>query len=86
MVATLEEPIKWQEDEAADIIFLLAFNLDDSMGMKEETVKFYSVFLDLRDEETEVEVIRNMQDRHQLTVEMNRRIQDAINRSKAKGE
>lgn len=86
MVATLEEPIKWQEDEAADIIFLLAFNLDDSMGMKEETVKFYSVFLDLWDEETEVEVIRNMQDRHQLTVEMNRRIQDAINRSKAKGE
>ncbi len=86
MVATLEEPVKWQEDETADIIFLLAFNLDDSMGMKEETVKFYSVFLDLWDEETEVEVIRNMQDRHQLTVEMNRRIQDAINRSKAKGE
>ena len=34
MVATLEEPVKWQEDETADIIFLLAFNLDDSMGMK----------------------------------------------------
>lgn len=47
MVATLKRPVKWQEDEDADVIFLLAFNLDDSMGMKEETVKFYSVFLDL---------------------------------------
>ena len=73
-----------QED--ADVIFLLAFNLDDSMGMKEETVKFYSVFLDLWDEEAEVEAIRNMQDGHWLAVEMNRRIQAAVNSSREKGE
>ncbi len=41
------------------------------MGMKEETVKFESVFLDLWDEEAEVEAIRNMQDGHWLAVEMN---------------
>lgn len=78
--------MKWQEDEDADVIFLLAFNLDDSMGMKEETVKFYSVFLDLWDEEAEVEAIRNMQDGHWLAVEMNRRIQAAVNSSREKGE
>jgi len=78
--------VKWQEDEDADVIFLLAFNLDDSMGMKEETVKFYSVFLDLWDEEAEVEAIRNMQDGHWLAVEMNRRIQAAVNSSREKGE
>ncbi len=33
--------------------------------------KFYSVFLDLWDEEAEVEAIRNMQDGHWLAVEMN---------------
>lgn len=86
MVATLKRPVKWQEDEDADVIFLLAFNLDDSMGMKEETVKFYSVFLDLWDEEAEVEAIRNMQDGHWLAVEMNRRIQAAVNSSREKGE
>ena len=85
MVATLKRPVKWQEDEDADVIFLLAFNLDDSMGMKEETVKFYSVFLDLWDEEAEVEAIRNMQDGHWLAVEMNRRIQAAVNSSREKG-
>lgn len=53
---------------------------------KEETVKFYSVFLDLWDEEAEVEAIRNMQDRHWLAVEMNRRIQAAVNSSREKGE
>lgn len=82
----IETTSEGQEDEDADVIFLLAFNLDDSMGMKEETVKFYSVFLDLWDEEAEVEAIRNMQDGHWLAVEMNRRIQAAVNSSREKGE
>ena len=57
------------------------------MGMKEETVKLFTVlFLDLWDEEAEVEAIRNMQDGHWLAVEMNRRIQAAVNSSREKGE
>ena len=69
------------------LYFFLAFNLDDSMGMKEETVKFLQCFfLDLWDEEAEVEAIRNMQDGHWLAVEMNRRIQAAVNSSREKGE
>lgn len=38
------------------------------------------------DEEAEVEAIRNMQDGHWLAVEMNRRIQAAVNSSREKGE
>lgn len=51
--------------------------------MKEETIKFYSVFLDLFDNEEEVEAIRRMDDSHQLAVLMNQRVRDAVDREEA---
>ena len=65
------------------MVFLLAFNLDEAAGMKEETIKFYSVFLDLFDNEEEVEAIRRMDDSHQLAVLMNQRVRDAVDREEA---
>ena len=82
-VAVLNRPVRWQEDETADVVFLLAFNLDEAAGMKEETIKFYSVFLDLFDNEEEVEAIRRMDDSHQLAVLMNQRVRDAVDREGA---
>lgn len=82
-VAVLNRPVRWQEDETADVVFLLAFNLDEAAGMKEETIKFYSVFLDLFDNEEEVEAIRRMDDSHQLAVLMNQRVRDAVDREEA---
>lgn len=82
-MAVLNRPVRWQEDENADVVFLLAFNLDEAAGMKEETIKFYSVFLDLFDNEEEVEAIRRMDDSHQLAVLMNQRVRDAVDREEA---
>ena len=79
MVATLQHPIQWQDTEEADIIFLLAFNLDDVVGMKEETIKFYSVFLDLLDEDENVNALRHATNPQYLAEHMNGLIQNAVN-------
>ena len=50
-VAVLNRRSGGRRNETADVVFLLAFNLDEAAGMKEETIKFYSVFLDLFDNE-----------------------------------
>ncbi len=78
-VAVLQKPIWWQEDGEADVIFLLAFNLDEAAGMKEETIKFYSVFLDLIDCQEEVDMIRVMDQGRELARLMNQRIREAVN-------
>ena len=78
-VAVLKQPVRWQEDVDADVIFLLAFNLDEAAGMKEETIKFYSVFLDLLDCQEEVEAIRKMEHGRDLAELMNQRIREAVN-------
>lgn len=78
-VAVLEKPVRWQEDEDADVIFLLAFNMDEAAGMKQETIKFYSVFLDLLDSDEEVEAFRLMENGRQLAGLMNQRVRDAVN-------
>lgn len=79
MIATLQSPIQWQDKEEADIVFLLAFNLDDVVGMKKETIKFYSVFLDLLDEDEKVEMLRHTTDPQYLTDHLNTLIQNAVN-------
>jgi mannitol/fructose-specific phosphotransferase system IIA component (Ntr-type)/galactitol-specific phosphotransferase system IIB component len=43
-VATLREPIIWAEGEKVDMVFLLAFDLKESMGMRNEIVRFYKSF------------------------------------------
>lgn len=76
--ASLKSPIRWQEEEAADLIFMLAFNLDEASGLKEETIKFYSVFLDLLDNEEELEAVRAMDDAEDVTEYMNQKVRGEI--------
>ncbi len=72
--ATLKKPVRWEGDETADMIFLLAFNLDEASGLKEETIKFYSVFLDLLDNEEELKKVKNMKDQMELVPYMNQKV------------
>ncbi len=77
-IATLASPITWQGKEKVDVIFLLAFNLDEAVGMKEETIKFYSVFLDLLDETEKIDEIRQARDPEALAGLMNQKIMNAV--------
>jgi len=77
-IATLAAPILWQGKEKVDVIFLLAFNLDEAVGMKEETIKFYSVFLDLLDETENINKIRQAGDPEALAELMNQKIMNAV--------
>ncbi|MEY8356280.1 PTS sugar transporter subunit IIA [Lachnospiraceae bacterium 54-53] len=77
-VATLTAPVLWQEKEKADVVFLLAFNLDEAAGMKEETIKFYSVFLDLFDDPEKVNEIRRSDSPVLLAEQLNQKVRDAV--------
>lgn len=77
-IATLAAPILWQGKEKVDVIFLLAFNLDEAVGMKGETIKFYSVFLDLLDETENINKIRQAGDPEALAELMNQKIMNAV--------
>lgn len=72
--ATLKKPVRWEGGETADMIFLLAFNLDEASGLKEETIKFYSVFLDLLDNEEELKKVRNITEQMELVHFMNQKV------------
>lgn len=78
--ASLKRPVLWDGKEEADLIFMLAFNLDEASGMKEETIKFYSVFLDLLDNEEELKKVRNVTEISELVGYMNQKVRgdDAI--------
>ncbi|GLC83412.1 BglG family transcription antiterminator [Lacrimispora brassicae] len=77
-VATLAAPVLWQEAEKVDVIFLLAFNLDEATGMKEENIKFYSVFLDIFDDQEKINEIRRYDNPKLLAELMNQRVRAAI--------
>lgn len=72
--AALKQPVEWQEHKRVDLIFMLAFNLDEASGLKEETIKFYSVFLDLLDSEEELQRVRNIVDKKELAEYMNQKV------------
>lgn len=72
--ATLKKPVAWEGEEKADMIFLLAFNLDEASGLKEETIKFYSVFLDLLDNEEELKKVRDITGESELINYMNQKV------------
>lgn len=50
-VAFLNEEIPWGEEEKVDRVFLLAFNPDESSGMKTEILHFYKNFVVLLDDQ-----------------------------------
>ncbi len=78
VVATLKTPILWQDKEKVDVIFLLAFNLDEAVGMKEETIKFYSIFLDLFDDPEKINELRRSDSPELLAEGMNQKVRDAV--------
>ena len=44
--ARLAQPMAWYEgSEEVDLVFLLAFDLDEAKGMKDEIIKFYKSFV-----------------------------------------
>ncbi len=49
-VAFLEKEIRWGEEEFVDRVFLLAFDPDESPGMKDKILRFYKNFVILLDE------------------------------------
>lgn len=77
-VATFEAPVLWQEKEKVDVVFLLAFNLDEATGMKEETIKFYSVFLDFFDDPEKINEIRQWDAPALLAERMNQKVREAV--------
>lgn len=77
--SALKCPIRWQGEEHADLIFMLAFNLDEASGMKGETIKFYSAFLDLLDNEPELRRVREMRDAAGVAEYMNQKVRGDIN-------
>lgn len=72
--ASLKNPVTWEGEETADLIFMLAFNLDEASGLKEETIKFYSVFLDLLDSKEELDKVRGFTGASQLAGYMNQKV------------
>lgn len=76
--ASLELQIIWEERELVDIVFLLAFNLDEVSGMKEETIKFYSIFLDILDNEEELNFVRKIMNGEALVDYMNQKVRGEL--------
>lgn len=72
--ASLAKPVIWQENKWVDLVFMLAFNLDEATGMKAESIKFYGVFLDLLEDEKELQKLREIEESVKLANYMNQKI------------
>lgn len=61
--ARLQTPIFWfDENEEVDLIFLLAFDLDETPGIKKEILKFYKDFASFLDREEAIAAVRNAEE------------------------
>lgn len=76
--ASLSEPVIWHSNEKVDMVFMLAFNLDEASGLKEETIKFYGVFLDLLDNTQELYKVKHMIDKKEIVKFINQKIRGEI--------
>ncbi len=70
-VAFLEKEIPWSNDENVDKVLLLAFNPDESLGMKDEILRFYKNFVIMLDELETYEQFRTMTSEKALVDMMN---------------
>ncbi len=77
--SSLKESVGWQGREQVDMVFMLAFNLDEASGLREESIKFYSVFLDIMDSEEEIQKVRDIRDKALLVQFMNQKVRGEIN-------
>lgn len=60
-VATLKEPIEWTKDgDTADIVFLAAFDMDESEEIREEIVRFYKSLVAFMENDDNCGRLRNI--------------------------
>lgn len=65
-VATLNQPIVWFDDSKVDLVFLLAFDLDEGKGMKDEIIKFYKSFVMFLDNDENIRQLKQSSDEKEL--------------------
>lgn len=65
--ASLEKPVVWTgTGETADLIFLLAFDLDENERVKEEIIKFYKSVVSFMEDSSECEKLRCLNNKEKL--------------------
>ena len=65
--ANLEKPVAWTgTGETADLIFLLAFDLDENERVKEEIIKFYKSVVSFMEDSSECEKLRCLNNKEKL--------------------
>lgn len=65
--ASLAEPIEWGPGgETADIVFLLAFDLDDDKEFKNEIIAFYKSIVTFMEDDKKCESLRELSDKEKI--------------------
>lgn len=65
--ATLETPIEWNDGgELTDVVFLLAFDLDEDEKVKEEIIGFYKSVVSFMEDEDECKKLRELTDKDEI--------------------
>ena len=65
--ATLKEPIEWTKNgDTADIVFLAAFDMDESGEIKEEIVRFYKSLVSFMEQDGNCDRLRNITDTNEI--------------------
>lgn len=77
-VAVLDQEIQWGEEENVDRVFLLAFNPDESLEMKDKILRFYKNFVTLLDEPKLYDRFRNITGEKELVDMMNEVVDQQI--------
>lgn len=70
-VAILKKPVIWNNNEPADLIFLLAIKADPSLHVKAQIMKFYSVLGSLTDDDAKLKRTKSIQDPKKFASYMN---------------
>ena len=60
--AKLSRPIRWFGEEEVDLVFLLAVDLDDKCGMKDEIIKFYKLMVHFMEDGPQKQQLRDAKD------------------------
>lgn len=64
--ASLKNPIEWGGNNEADLVFLAAFDLDESEEVKEKIIAFYKSFVSFTENEAECENLRKLEDSNEI--------------------
>ncbi len=75
-VALLEKPMPWYGGSSIEMIFLLAFNMEDVLHMKAQIVKFYSALVSLIDDSERLRGLKKLHDAEKLAEFLNQLIRE----------